>query len=86
VRERTDAAHLEVPVLPDGVAGHGLERRRAVACDLYDAGLEQRVWAWRRHRVAITFREQSKQLTAAWLLGATGIASTNGGSEARRQS
>lgn len=51
-----------------------LERQFDVACDLYNAALEQRIWAWRTHRVSITFREQSKQLTEArhelpWLIG-----------------
>ena len=56
-----------------------LEHQLAVACDLYNAALEQRIWVWRRHRVSITFREQSKQLTEArhelpWLIGMNSLA------------
>ena len=56
-----------------------LERQFDVACDLYNAALEQRIRAWRTHRVSITFREQSKQLTEArhelpWLIGMSALA------------
>jgi putative transposase len=77
--KRTDAAHLEVPAVPDGVSG---TRARAPAhgrVDLYNAALEQRIWAWRHDGVSITFREQSKQLTEArqelrWLDGMNALA------------
>jgi putative transposase len=56
-----------------------LERQLGIACDIYNAALEQRIWAWRTHRVSITFREQSKQLTQArhelpWLIGMSALA------------
>src|SRR3954453_8304793 len=55
------------------------ERQLDVACDIYNAALEQRIWAWRTHRVSITFREQSKQPTEArhelpWLIGMSALA------------
>jgi hypothetical protein len=43
---------------PTAAQAHQLERQLALACDLYNAALEQRVWAWRRHRVSISFRER----------------------------
>jgi putative transposase len=56
-----------------------LERQFGIACDIYNAALEQRIWAWRTHRVSITFREQSRQLTEArhelpWLIGMNSLA------------
>jgi putative transposase len=64
---------------PTAAQARELERQLALACDLYNAALEQRIWAWRRHRVSITFREQSKQLTEArhelpWLIGMSSLA------------
>jgi putative transposase len=56
-----------------------LERQLGIACDLYNAALEQRIWAWNEHGVSISFREQSKQLTQArhqltWLIGMSALA------------
>src|SRR3954451_5928011 len=56
-----------------------LERQLDVARDLYNAALEQRISAWRTHRVSITFSEQSKQLTDArhelpWLMVMSALA------------
>jgi hypothetical protein len=47
VRERTNAAQLEVPAYPTAAQAHELERQLALACDLYNAALEQRISAWR---------------------------------------
>jgi putative transposase len=48
---------------PTAPQARELERQLTVACDLYNAALEQRIWAWREHGISISFREQSKQLT-----------------------
>jgi putative transposase len=42
-----------------------LERQLGVACDLYNAALEQRRRMWRDHGRSIGFNEQSRQLTEA---------------------
>jgi putative transposase len=64
---------------PAAAQARELERQLAVACDLYNAALEQRIWAWRSRGVSIAFREQSKQLTEArhelpWLIGMSSLA------------
>jgi putative transposase len=56
-----------------------LEHQLDIARDIYNAALEQRIWAWRTHRVSVTYREQSKQLTQArhelpWLIGMHSLA------------
>src|SRR5215217_6391584 len=38
---------------PTGAQARERERQLMVACDLYNAALEQRIWAWRQHRVSI---------------------------------
>jgi putative transposase len=64
---------------PTARQAHELDRQLGIACDIYNAALEQRIWAWRSHRVSITYCEQSKQLTEArqelpWLIGMHSLA------------
>jgi putative transposase len=64
---------------PTAPQARELGRQLDLARDIYNAALEQRIWAWRTHRVSLTYREQSKQLTEArhelpWLIGMHSLA------------
>ena len=63
---------------PTRAQARALERQLDIACDIYNAALEQRIWAWPTHHVSLTFPDQSKQLTEArhelpWLIGMSAL-------------
>ncbi len=50
-------------ICPTKAQVRALERQLDAACDLYNAALEQRRWAWKWNRVSIYYSDQQRDLT-----------------------
>ncbi|MBK1669089.1 hypothetical protein CKO28_13705 [Rhodovibrio sodomensis] len=51
-------------IYPNAAQVAGLEAMLGAFCDLYNAGLQQRIEAWRRHRIGLRYLDQAAELKA----------------------